>query len=184
MSKLGKKIAFSIITGGLFIIVSFSALEYQRLDFSMYNIIGFLIAFIFLFGVAMGQNFAAPVNEILQNADNVSKGNLKKINLKSKTKDEIEDLALVFDKITEDFQNTKSEVETLKKSAEIKFKTKTLLSEQVIVALEEKIKNRTADLEKAISELEVLKQQIKIKDDQIAGLNNQVNKKKTRTVKT
>lgn len=180
MSKLGKKIAFSIITGGLFIIVSFAAIEYQRLDFSMYNIIGFLIAFIFLFGVAMGQNFAAPVNEILKNADNISKGDLKRISLKNKTKDEIEDLAKIFDKITQDFQLSKNESESLKTTAELKFKTKTLLSEQVINALEEKIKNRSVDLEKAIAELDVLRRQLKLKDDQIEELTSRLNKKKTK----
>lgn len=178
MLKLGKKIAFSIIMGGLFIIVSFAALEYQRLDFSLYNIIGFLVAFIFLFGVAMGQNFAAPVNEILKNADSISKGDLRRINLKNKTKDEIGDLAKVFDKITQDFKLSKSETESLKTSAELKFKTKTLLSEQVIDALEEKIKNRSVDLEKAIAELETLKLQMRMKDDQIEDLTSRLSKKK------
>lgn len=183
MSKLGRKIAFSIITGGLFVIVCFAALEYQNLTFSLYNIIGFLIAFIFLFGVAMGQNFSAPVDEILDTADNISKGNMKKFNLKNKTKDEIEELAKIFDKITQNFQNTKDEVESLKRSAELKFRTKALLSDQVIVALEEKIKNRTADLQRAILELDNLRQQMSLKDQQIAELSRKTTNKRTKLTK-
>ncbi len=178
MSKLGRKIAISIIVGGIFIVVSFIAIDYQSLTPYAYSVIVALLVFIFLFGFSMGQNFALPVNEILNSANNISKGELKRINLQNETKDEIEDLAKVFNKITQDFQGVKEEVKTLEKSSDIKLKTKELLSGQVISALEEKIKNRTVDLEKAISDLESLKHQLMVKDEQIYNLNMMVETKR------
>jgi len=180
MSKFGRKIAISIILGGLFIVVSFMAIDYQNLTAIGYSVLITILIFIFLFGFSMGQSFALPVNEVLKSAYNVSKGELKKIDIRNRTKDEIEDLAKVFNNITSNFHNIKEESESVKKNSEIKFKTKDLLSGQVISALEEKIKNRTVELERAMSELENIRHQIKIKDEQIFNLNKMVESKRKR----
>jgi len=181
MTKLGRKIAISIIIAGLFIVVSIIAINYQSLIVASYGVIAALIVFILLFGLAMGQNFTSPLGEILKAAYNVAKGESKKIDLRNNTKDEVNDLAKVFNKIAQDFQRIKEELEMVKKSLDIKFKTKDLLSQQVISALEEKIKNRTADLERATTELNDLKRQVMIKDEQIYNLNMMVETKKRKS---
>jgi|SRR3989344_481892 len=180
MSKLGKKIAISIIVGGIFIVVSFISIDYQGLTPSAYGVIVALLVFIFLFGFSMGNSFALPLSEILNNAYNVNKGEAKKIDLKKETNDEVDDLAKVFNSITQNYQGLKEESESIKKNSDIKLKTKELLSSQVVIALEEKIRNRTADLEKAISELNELKHQLALKDEQVFNLNKIVEAKRKR----
>lgn len=180
MSKFGRKIAVSIIVGGLFIVVSFLAIDYQSLTNVSYSVIITVLVFIFLFGFAIGQNFASPLNEVIKNAYNVTKGEIKKINLKKETKDEVEDLVKVFNTITQDLQGLKDQSESVKKNSDIKFKTKELLSNQIIVALEEKIKNRTTELERSMIDIENLKRQITLKDEQIFNLNKMVEAKRKR----
>lgn len=172
MQKFSFKIAFSIIAAGLFIVVSFAALNYENLTSPFYIVAGFVVAFIFLFGFAMGHNYATPLKELLKKAEDVSKGDLKsKFHLE--TKDEIEELSKAFNKITEGLEKNTSEIETLKKTSDIKLKTKDIVSEKVIDALEEKIKNRTADLERVTTERDQLNKQLQ-------ELQDQLNKKKNK----
>lgn len=159
MHKFSSKLAISIIIAGLFIVVSFAALDYEDLDSSFYLVSGTIVAFIFLFGFAMGHTYAEPVKEILKKADVIGSGNLKQ-RADVKTKDEIEELSKAFNKITEGLEKSTSDMENLKKSSDIKFKTKDLVSEKVIDALEEKVKNRTAELERTVAELEKLRGQV------------------------
>lgn len=173
MTKLARKIAFSIIIAGLFIIVSFSALNYQNLDRNYYMIISLLTIYICLFGLAMGQSFAKPVKTMLDNVNNMKNGNPKG-RIDVTTKDEVEEVAKTFNKVTRGFEETKTNLEASRNQAEIKFKTKAILSDQIIDALEEKIKNRSLDLEKATKELEVSKEQLRLKNVEIEGLKKQV----------
>lgn len=185
MASLSSKISQSIIISGLFIVVAFVALYYQNPVSGFYFVIAFVVFFIIAFGLAMGQTFARPVKQMLEQADDISKGNINKI-FYAKTKDEIEELAKTFDKISREFEKTKSETESLRAEGDIKFKTKALLSEQVVRALEQKIKNRTADYEKAVAQLENMQIQLKIKEEMIAELEAKVAKlspKKKKTVK-
>ncbi len=175
MPSLSTKIAQSIIISGLFIVVAFIAIYYQNPVSGFYFVIALLVFFIVAFGLAMGKTFAKPVRQILDQADDVSSGNVNKI-FYLKTKDEVEDLARTFDKITRAFDKTKAEVESLRRIDEIKLKTKSLLSDQVIAALEGKIKNRTQDLETAASHLEILQNQLIEKEDQIKELESKVAK--------
>jgi len=176
MGKFSFKIAFSIITAGFFIVVSFAALNYENLNASFYIVSGFLVIFILLFGIAMGRIYALPFKELLEKADNVNKGDLKsRVHLK--TKDEVEELSRAFNKIAEGLEKSTSDIETIKRSSDIKFKTKDIVSEKVIDALEEKIKNRTLDLEKVMRESEQLREQIKSKDREILSIASKKRKK-------
>lgn len=175
MFKLSTKIAFSIIVAGLFILVAFTAFYYENLNSSFYFILPPLLFFIFLFGFATGRNYAAPIKKLIKNADDISRGNVKS-KFDSISKDEIGELAKTFGKIVQSFEKNKYEVESLKKSADIKFKTKDLLSKQLVNALEQKIKNRSSELDKAVANLEKLQEQLKLKDAEIIKLNNQINK--------
>lgn len=176
MQKFSYKIAFSIIVASLFIVVSFAALNYENLYSPFYIVSGTLLAFIFLFGFAMGHIYSKPVRELLTKASDVSNGNFKN-KAEVKTKDEIEELSKVFNKMTEGLEKSAQEVETIKKTSDIKFKTKDIVSEKVIDALEAKIKNRTSELERAVAETEQLKKQLKIKEKMISDLTNKGRKK-------
>ncbi len=166
MGKFSFKIAFSIIAAGLFIVVSFAALNYENLSLSFHIVSSFIIAFIFLFGFAMGHAHALPVRELLKKVDNVKMGNFRS-KLQLRTKDEIEEISNAFNQVTEGLEKNIEDARALKKSTDIKLKTKDIMSEKIIDALEEKIKNRTTDLERAIAETDQLKKQLREKKERI-----------------
>lgn len=149
MPRLSFKIAYPIIIAGLFIIVVFIALNYEDLNASFYIILILLVAYIFLFGFATGQNFATPVRRLLQKADDLSKGNLKS-RFYEQGKDEFGELGRAFNKIAEEFEESKSQAATLEKSVDIKVKARTQSLEETISALEQKVQNRTLELQRMI----------------------------------
>ena len=173
MPKISLKIAYPIIIAGLFIIVAFIALNYQTLTLNFYIILGFLIAYIFLFGFATGQNFASPIKKLLQKADDLSNGDLKS-RFYLQSKDEIGELARVFNKIAQEFEENKNKTDTLEKSVDIKVKARTEALEETINALEQKIKNRTFELQRIAKELEALQKQPRLNEEEIVDLRNQV----------
>lgn len=167
MATISFKIAYPIILAGLFIIVVFISLNYQALNASFYIILFLLIAYIFLFGFATGQSFAAPVKKLLQRADDLSKGNLKS-RFYSESKDEIGELGAAFNKIAEEFEQSKSQAATLERSVDIKVKARTQSLEETINDLEQKVKNRTAELQKIVEDAEKTKQQATSKEEESA----------------
>ena len=184
MYRFSFKIAFSIIAAGLFIIVCFAALNYENLTNTFYIISGLLVVFIVLFGFAMGGTYSFPLKQLLKKAESINRGDLKsKLNLK--TKDETEELSHTFNKITESIEKNTSEMEDFKKSSDIKFKTKDIVTEKIIDALEEKIKNRTSDLERSMIEVERLKEQLLQKDKELLNLKiKPVRKAKTKKIES
>ena len=169
MSSISLKIAYPIIITGLFVIVVFVAANYQTLDYNFYIILIPLTAFLFLFGFAIGQKFAVPVKELLKDADYLSKGNVS-VRFSQRDKDELGQLAKVFNKVAEKFEESRSEVETL--DTKVKLRTQTL--EGIINILEQKIKNRALEFQRAVDDLERSQVQSKLKDVEIKDLNNQV----------
>ena len=162
MPSVSSKVAYPIILTGLFIIVVFVSIYYELLGPNFYIILIPLTAFLFLFGFAVGQRLAFPVKKLLKEADYLSKGNLdSRFNLE--TKDELGQLAKTFNKIAEEFEENKSKIDSLDKN--IQLRTKAL--EEIINVLEQKVKNRTIELEKVAGELEVLQGQLKNKDKEI-----------------
>ena len=65
MSKLTKKIAVPIILAGLFAIIVFVSIGYDKLEPSFYIIVLFLVIYVFFFGLATGQNLSSPVKKFL-----------------------------------------------------------------------------------------------------------------------
>ncbi len=159
MLKLSFKIAYPIIIAGLFIIVAFIALNYETLNVNFYLTLVLLIVYIFLFGFATGQNFARPVRKLLKRADDLSKGDLKS-RFYSESKDEIGELARVFNKIAEEFEETKHQSQTLEKSLDLKVKARTQALEETIHALEQKVKNRTVELEHLAGTVDQLQREL------------------------
>ncbi len=158
-------------------IVVFISVTYENLNSNFYIIIIPLTAFLFFFGFAIGQQFAIPVKELLKDADYLSKGNLK-IRFSIEGQDELGQLAKVFNKVAEEFEQSNSEIKTL--DTKVKLRTQTL--EQIINVLEQKIKNRALEFERAVNDLEKIEVQLKLKDTEIADLKNQTAKLSTKKV--
>lgn len=172
MISISQKFALRIFITGLFVAVTITAFVYQSLPDNSYVVIWvLLLIFVFLFSVAVSQNLVLPIKNLTKDAKNASF-------VAEKSKDEIGELAKTFTKLSKESKESKAEAEALKKTADIKFKTKEIMSEKVIGAMEEKIKNRTYELENAMLELERLKENLKIKDKEILKLNSQLGKQR------
>jgi len=172
MQSISHRIAYPIIITGLFIIVVFISVFYELIDPNFYIVLIPLTGFLFLFGFAIGQRFALPVKKILQEADHLSRGNAQR-RLYVDDKDEFGQLARAFNKIADTFEHNKSKIESL--DANVRLRTKAL--EEIIEILEEKVKNRTAEFDRATQEEEALKEQVRLKDEEIAALKESLIKR-------
>lgn len=159
MSKLTSKIAMPIILAGLFAIVVFVSLDYQRMDASFYIVILIFSVYVFFFGFATGQNLVSPLKKILDRATDLSKGNLSS-RVYLETKDEFADLAKVFNQIAEELQASREDGENAEKSVGIKVKARTQDLEEIINSLEQKVRNRTIELERLVKQSEALQAEI------------------------
>ena len=179
MANITSKIAFPIIITGLFIITVFVALDYSRLDANFYIVFSIVIIYVFLFGFAIGQNFVSPLKKILQRAGELTKGDLSsRVYLESK--DEIGELAKVFNEIADKLEENKSTIEATENGVNIKVKARTEALEETITALEQKIKNRTLELEKMINDSQRLQEEAKRKEAEISELKKQIDNLKPR----
>lgn len=182
ISKITFKIAVPIIIAGIFIMVIFVALNYERLDYNFYLVFGFLAVYIFLFGFAIGQNIYSPVRKLLKRADELSKGDLK-TRVYLETKDEFGELATIINRIAEELEETYSAGERAEQSIDLKVKVRTQSLEEVINALEQKVKNRTIELEKIMTESTKLKDETKNRETEVAELRKEINLLKEETNK-
>jgi len=173
MANITVKIALPIILTGLFIITVFVALDYSRLDANFYIVFLIVIFYVFFFGFAVGQNFVSPVKKILQKAGDLIRGDLSsRVYLGSK--DELGDLAKVFNKIADKLEENKAIIETIEKGVDIKVKARTEALEETINALEQKVKNRTIELERLIEEASSLHTNIKNKETEAVQLKEEL----------
>lgn len=166
MSNISFKIAVPIIITGIFIITIFIALNYEKLDKNFYIVFILTAFYIFLFGFATGQKFAIPVKKLLKRATDLSEGDLT-TRIYLEDKDELGDLAKVFNKIANNLEESHSKTETTEKLVDIKVKARTQVLEETINALEQKVKNRTLELQRIIDELETIQQKTKSKEIEI-----------------
>jgi methyl-accepting chemotaxis protein len=173
MAKITSKITIPIILVGFFSIAVFIALNYSQLGVGFYVVLLFLIIYIFSFGFAVGQNFASPVKRLLEKAIELSKGNLSS-RVYLETKDELAELADVINKIAEELEESHIDNEMAEKSADIKIRAKTQDLEETINALEQKVKNRTIELEKITGESTALQAQTKAKEAEIIQLKKDI----------
>lgn len=160
MPSISLKVAYPIIIAGFFIMVSFIALYYDQLDLGFYIVLVLLTAYIFLFGFAIGQSFATPLRKIIKRAEELSKGDLKS-RVYLENRDELGELARSFNHIAEMLEDSRFENERMEKSIDIKVRAKTQAMQEVINALEDKVKNRTIELEKIAATLEQVQAQLK-----------------------
>ncbi len=172
MSKILFRIAFPIAAAAVFVAVSFAALYYQNLDVNFFIVLLALIAFISLFSFAAGQEIAFPLKKILRKATELSQGDLT-ARAYLDTRDEIGELSKVFNKIAEKLEEDRIAIENAEKSVDIKVKARTQALEETIEALEQKVKNRTIELQRLLEEFEKLNMKVKNKSHEAEELKKQ-----------
>jgi len=182
MSKLTYKIAFPIILSAIFAITIFIALDYGSMKPSFYIVLLFVAIYVFFFGYATGERFASPIQELLERANQLSKGDLSD-RIYLDTKDEIEELAKIYNKLAEELEESCARERNTEKSVDIKVRAKTQALEETINALEQKVRNRTIELEKLTQGSEGLQQQIKTKETEVRSLKQELDNLKSKTQK-
>jgi len=182
MAKLTTKIALPIILAGVFAIAIFIAMGYERLDPGFYIIVSLLAVYVFFFGFATGQNLSSPIRKLLDRATELSKGNLSS-RVYLETKDELAELARVFNQIAEELESSHIQEENTEKSVGIKVKARTRELEETINALEQKVKNRTIELDRLVEESNKLQGDIKGKESETSQLRQELDDFKKRISK-
>jgi len=173
MNKLTKKITIPIVLASFFSIAVFVALNYSNLGVSFYVILLFLVIYIFSFGFSIGENFSSPVKKLLEKTTELSKGNLSS-RVYLETKDELSELAEVINKIAEELEESHVDGEMIEKSADVKAMARTQSLEDTINALEQKVRNRTAEFEKIMGESSALQAEIKAKESEVSQLKKEI----------
>lgn len=189
MNKVSFKIALPIVLTGLFAIIIFMATGYDKLEHGFYIIFLVFSVYVFLFGVAIGENLSSPIRKLIERATQLSQGDLK-TRVYLETKDEFGELGKIFNKIAEDLEESKTAGVRAEGSIDIKVKARTRALEEIINALEQKVRNRTIELDKASKELEQKKQETDAKEAEIVALKQEFEKlkaerpvgKKTKTI--
>lgn len=133
MPKIIFKIALPIILTGFFVAIVFIALYYNNLDANFYIILVLIAVYIFSFGFAVGVR-------VQKEFDNLEKG---------------------LSSMTAELEEQKTALQATERGVDIKVKARTDSLEETITALEQKIKNRTLEMDKLAKECEFLRQQIK-----------------------
>lgn len=179
MSKLSYKISLPIILAGIFAVTIFMAFDYDKLDPAFYIILVMLTIFMFFFGFATGQNLSSPVKMLLDRANELKNGNLSS-RVYLETKDELAELARAFNQIAEELESSKSSEEKTEKSVDIKVRARTQELKDTIDMLEQKVKNRTIEHERLMSETQRLQLQTKEKEIEMSQLKKELLDMKTK----
>lgn len=169
MPKILFRISIPIILAGIFIITVFLTIDYNKLNVTSYILLGLMVAYVFFFGFSVGQNFAQPVKKLLDQATDLSEGNLSS-RVYIESKDEFAQLANVFNKIADELQASHVNQEKAEQSLDMKVRAKTQELNEVVSALEQKVRNRTAELDKLMKESDQLRLSIKAKEDELTTL--------------
>jgi len=182
MKTLSSKIAYYIIIAGLFIIAAFVAANYQNLTTSLYIMALLLSVYVFFFGFAVGQQFTAPVKKLLKEVNKLGTGDLKS-RFYTRSRDEIGQLSNTFNKIAAQLEETYAEKERIKQLVGVKVEAQTHALEEVIHALEQKVQNKSLELQKIMGDLEKVKEYSRVKESELVDLKDQIVKLKKKTQK-
>lgn len=167
------RISFPIIIIGIFVIVIFTALNYESLSIEVYAIFALVAVFVFLFGFAIGQRFSSPVRQLLEKAEKLSRGELTS-RIYLETKDEFEELSKAFNKIAEELEQSHKTVETAEDVADVRVRAKTQELEEEINNLDQKVKNRAQEIQKMIGESEKLQELAENRATEIVRLKKEI----------
>jgi methyl-accepting chemotaxis protein len=179
MAKLSYKIAFPIILSTAFAITIFIALDSEQKNGAFYFVLFLIAVALFFFGYATGERFASPVQELLRRANRLNDGDLSN-RIYLDTRDEIEELAKVFNKLAEKLEESCEREKNTESSVDIKVRAKTQALEETIGALEQKVRNRTIELERLSKNSETLQGQMKEKEKQVEDLKQELDELKPR----
>lgn len=171
------KIAFPIILMGVFVVVVFIALNYEKLTLSFFIILSLITFFVFLYGFMTGEKFASPVKKLLEKVQELSKGVLT-TRIYLETKDELGELAGAFNKIAEDLEKSQTVAKKAKNIVDIRVKARTQDLEETIKNLEQKTINRAVELQKMVQESEKLQGLIKSREGEVTTLKKEVKRLK------
>ena len=173
MAKRTTEIAIPMILVGVFAVVVLLSIGSSQSGPLFYIVILFLAVFVFFFGLATGQNLTSPLKKLMGKAKELSEGNLSS-RVYLETKDELAELAGTFNKIAEELEASHEQQENAEKSVNIKVKAKTQELEETINALEQKVKNRTIELERLIEESNKMQADVKEKEEETAQLRKEL----------
>lgn len=182
MGKLSLKVAVPMILAGVFSISVFFALNYDNLRLNFFIIMLLLTVYIFFFGFSTGQNLASPVKKLLERANELSKGNFES-RVYIENKDEIGELARLFNEIAQKLEESHSETKLAENTVDIKVRARTQALEETIDALEQKVKNRTIELERLMNDSSKFSQQVKAKEAEVNQLRKETESLKARVAK-
>lgn len=99
------------------------------------------------------KRITAPLEKLRKGAEIIGKGNLD-YQIKIKTGDEIEELALAFSQMTKDLKRSREELEEYSKTLEIKVDARTRELKELAESLDVQVKEKTKELQQRIEELE------------------------------
>jgi methyl-accepting chemotaxis protein len=160
--------------------VAFSLESVEKIirDMSLYIIFTALgtLSFVVLFMVLILRNIIVdPLKRMTLICKEIGKGNLNvKVDTKSKT--EIGELANTFNKMIDDLKKSKIELEESKNVLEIKVAARTRELKELNMSLEERVKERTKQLQNRIDELERLHKLIVGRELKMAELKKEIEK--------
>jgi len=137
---------------------------------------------VFFFGLAIGQNLSSPLKKLLDKAVELSKGNLSS-RVYLETKDEFSELANIFNKIAEELEASRDQEANAEKFVGIKVQARTQELEETINALEQKVKNRTIELERLIEESSRLQKVVEDKGLETEQLRKELDSLKQKAAK-
>ena len=179
MAKFASKVIVPIILVGVFAIAVFIAMGVDKMTPGFYIVVSFFAIYVFFFGLAIGQNLTSPMKKLLDKTAELSKGNLSS-RVYLETKDEFSELANTFNKIAEELEVSQEQQADSEKSVGIKVKARTQELEETINALEQKVKNRTIELERLIEESTRLHEAVKNKGVEAEQLRQELGNVKQR----
>ncbi len=168
-TNIAFKVALPMVLAGMFIVVIFIAFNPQQMDMMFYIFVFLVFIFIFFYGFATGQRVAFPVKRLLKRAIDLSRGDLKS-RFYMETKDEFGELAQIFNKIADELEQSRATEQNSEQAMDIKIRAKTQDMAETISVLEQKVRNRTAEMGRVMEELERIKAETKVKDDELEAL--------------
>ncbi|MBU4274376.1 HAMP domain-containing protein [Patescibacteria group bacterium] len=171
--KILFKVSFPIIIIGIFVMVVFTALNYENLNIEVYAIFALIAVFVFLFGFSIGQKFSSPVRQLLDKAEKLSRGELNS-RIYLGTKDEFGELAKAFNKIAGELEQSHQTAEKAEDVADVRVRARTQELEEEINNLEQKVKGRALELQKIIEESEQLQELVKNREVEIIKLKKEI----------
>ena len=183
MAKFTTKIFIPIFLVGVFAIVVFLAIGLDKMDPGFFVIVLFFALYVFFFGISVGHNLASPMKKLLDKAVQLSKGNLSS-RVYLETKDEFSELAATFNKIAEELEASQAQGANAQKSVGIKVKARTQELEETINALEQKVRNRTVELERLIEQSNKLQEDARNKGLETEQMRQELEALKQRTQKS